>query len=236
MKRLFVAVLLLLVTASQAFAEIRIRRADRVANRDPGYCAWCCLSMVGRHQKIKVLYNLVDQREKEFTWQWDPLTDKWFKSSWIWTDYGEEYPNDIPYEDQYVWVWIRNKAIKLKCVHKDDNGHHWVYEHRAPAGYHAICNRLNKLGVKFKFTRKATKQTIKELVKNNIACIIVVKDWWLPPREDGLVDPFETHAIIIVDFNDDGIEFIDPNDVKNNYTATQEWLDHNFVGYVIVLE
>lgn len=197
MRKFLVVLLVWLVITQSSFARIFIKRENRVPNRtDYGYCAWACLSTLGRQQKIKILYDLLDQRAKEFTWQWDG--EQWVKSPYVWTDYGDRK----------------------------------VLEHRAPGGHPALAAKLKSLGVKFRYQPygDGSRDLIKEAVENKKGCLVVVRAW------DADSKPDDTHAIVIVDYNEEGIEFYDPNDIETLWSAKHDWFDSHFTGYVLVLD
>lgn len=122
-------------------------------------------------------------------------------------------------EPKYVWVKIsENNYIKvLKNV-----GHEW-----------AIYRKLLSLGVKFRmaFEEDAIQRLIKYSMDNKLGCIFVVSAGW-----DGR-DSGETHALILVDWNDKEIKYVDTNRIKENYfTRTRSWFDKWRTSYIIVLE
>lgn len=194
MRRFIVAFLLLLAVSSPAFPQVIIKKENRILNRNPGYCAWCCLEMLGRHHKIEVLYNLLDNREKEFTWEWDGRKREWIKTPYVWVDYGN---------------------YKSK-------------EHRSPATHRAKVNKLDSLGVKYTYQNyyNYDKTLIKKTIKDGQGCLVVVR-WWYNSKD--------THAIVLLDYNDNGVEFLDPNDIDHTYTATHQWFNYYWTGYVLVL-
>lgn len=204
MRKFIVAFLLLLVFSSSIFSQVIIEKENRVENRNPGYCAWCCLEMLGRHHKIEALYNLLDEREKEFTWEWDARKREWIKSPYILTDYG---------------------SYKLR-------------EHRSPATHRAIANKLNSLDVKYSYQDHYNydKSLLKEAIKNKQGCLVVVK-WWKDANGNAItaMNNSSTHAIIILDYNEDGVEFLDPNHIDRTYSATHRWFNYYWTGYVLVL-
>lgn len=61
------ACILLLVTAGPCRTEARILVEHRVRNKAPGYCSWCDIETLGRHQGIKAVNGLakwyMDQKE-----------------------------------------------------------------------------------------------------------------------------------------------------------------------------
>ena len=203
MRRFVATLLLLLVFSSSSFSQVVIKKENRVLNKSPGFCAWCCLETLGRHHKIEPLYDLQDNREKEFTWEWDARNKKWIKSPYLWTDYG---------------------SYKLK-------------EHRSPGTHRALVNKLDSLNIKYRYQNhyNYSKTLIKEAIKNKQGCLVVVK-WWTDDNGKPIADSSHTHAIVLLDYNDDGIEFFDPNDTECTYTASHQWFNHYWTGYVLVVE
>lgn len=122
-------------------------------------------------------------------------------------------------ESKYVWVEVdnHNYISVLRNV-----GHEW-----------AIYRKLKDLNVKFRmaFEEDAIQKLIKYAMDNKLGCIFVVSPGW-----DG-GDGNETHALILVDWNDKEIKYIDTNWVKEEYfTRTRSWFDKWRTSYIIVLE
>lgn len=199
MRKFVAALLLLFVLSSSVFSQVIIKKESRILNRSPGYCAWCCIETLGRHQKIESLYNLVDNRAKEFTWAWNEQKKSWEKSP-------------------YVMV---------------DHGNYKSFELRSPGPHRALANKLDELKVKYRYQNyyNYDKTLLKEAIKNKQGCLVVVKCYWgdSNPQHD-------THAIILLDYNENGVHFFDPNDVEHTYTATHKWFDYYWVGYVLVID
>ena len=59
MRRILSMILLLILTPFLA-ADARIKVKDRIPNSYPGYCVWCSLETLGRHQGVKGLFGLTD--------------------------------------------------------------------------------------------------------------------------------------------------------------------------------
>lgn len=203
MRKFVATILLLFVFTSSGFSQVVIKKENRVLNRSPGYCAWTCLETLGRHHQIKKLYNLLDNRSKEFTWVWDEEKQKWVKSPYVLVEYGQ----------------------------------YRAYEHRAPASHAAIVQKLNTLKVKYRYQDywNYDKTMLINSVKSKQGCIVVVK-WWLDKKGRPANDSSDTHAIVLLDYNKDGIEFFDPNDIKCTYTATHEWFNMYWTGYTLIVE
>ncbi len=201
--RKFVATFLLLLAISfPVFSQVLISEEDRVENRSPGYCVWCCLETLGRHHGIKELDNLVSNRQKEFTWQ--KKGEKWVKSPYVWVDYGN----------------YRKK------------------EHRSPGSPRAVANKLRSLNVKFRYQDYGnySRSLIKRAIKEKKGCVIVVY-WWKSKDGKKLIEPgTSTHGIILLDYNDKGVRFLDPNHTGYTYSANHAWFRKYWTGYAIVLE
>lgn len=87
MKRWLLSLFVVLVLATQSFAQITISTENRVENFGPGYCAWCSIEMLGRHHGITKLHNLAKNRSKESNVsQWDGK--KWVPLPYVMVEYG----------------------------------------------------------------------------------------------------------------------------------------------------
>lgn len=118
-------------------------------------------------------------------------------------------------KEPYVWV---------------DYGTYFTKEHVSPGSAQAVKNKLNALKVKYRLQESGNldKDIFRYGIHNKLGVIIVVRDW----TEKTSV----THAILVQNYDEKGITFFDPNDVKSNYTATWEWVDRYWTGYAIVIE
>ena len=87
MKRWILSLFVALVLATQSFAQVVIETEHRVTNFGPGYCAWCSIEMLGRHNGIKKLHNLDEDRSKEsHVKSWDG--EKWVPQPYVIVEYG----------------------------------------------------------------------------------------------------------------------------------------------------
>lgn len=204
-KFLFVFVFVFVFFPTNVFAQISLPKNCRVPNKEPGYCAWACISALGRYHKIESLHDLLNEREKEFTWEWDYKSKQWVKTPYVWIDYG---------------------SYKIR-------------EHRSPATHRAIANKLDSLKVKYRYQDYYSydKFLLKDAIKNKQGCLVVVK-WWKDSNGNAAsaTNNLDTHAILITDYNKDGISFFDPNDINHIYTATHKWFNYYWTGYTLVVE
>lgn len=135
-------------------------------------------------------------------------------------------------DKEFIWEWNAQKKVWKKSPYVwIDYGTYQIKEHRSPGTARAISNKLDNLGVKYRYQNyyNYDKTLIKNAVKNKQACLIVVR-WW-----KGVPCP-DTHAIILLDYNEKGIEFLDPNEIDNTYTASHQWFNHYWTGYVLVID
>jgi hypothetical protein len=63
--RFFWAFAVFLFVVNWARAEANIPGNARVANEAPGYCFWCCLETMARHQHVRELYDLKNARKTD---------------------------------------------------------------------------------------------------------------------------------------------------------------------------
>lgn len=54
-----------LLSAALAQAEVAIPATHHIQNENPGYCLWCSLEVLGRHQEIEAMAGLKDAVKKE---------------------------------------------------------------------------------------------------------------------------------------------------------------------------
>jgi ABC-type bacteriocin/lantibiotic exporter with double-glycine peptidase domain len=52
------ALIVVLLSASATWAEVKIAAKCRIKNRPPGRCGWCALETLARHHQLKELYGL----------------------------------------------------------------------------------------------------------------------------------------------------------------------------------
>ena len=182
-RKLFFIILCGLVFTGSLFGRVKIDKANRVENINPGYCAWCSIEMLGRHLKVKKLYNLTKNRTKE--------SDIW-----------------INYDDGKGW-------IRLRANEGHSNTIRW---------------KMDELGVKYRMCNygKFDRAMIEDSIKNNLGCAVGFKS--------GAFKGEGAHAVVLIDYNDDDVEFIDPNDPESTYTAKREWFDYYWDGWVLVVE
>jgi hypothetical protein len=133
---------------------------------------------------------------------------------------------------EFTWTWNeKTKSWEKSPYVMIDYGSYKSLELRSPGPHQALIGKLNALKVKYRYQNyyNYDKTIIKNAIKNKQPCLVVVKCYWGKPSED-------SHAIIILNYNDDGIEFLDPNDIKHTYTATHQWFNHYWMGYVLIID
>jgi hypothetical protein len=133
---------------------------------------------------------------------------------------------------EFTWTWDEKKKVWEKSPYvMIDYGSYKSLELRSPGPHQALAGKLNALNVKFRYQNyyNYDKTIIKNAVKDNQPCLVTVKCYWGKPSQD-------THAIIILDYNEKGVEFFDPNDINHTYTATHQWFNYYWMGYVLVID
>jgi len=135
---------------------------------------------------------------------------------------------------EFTWEWDGGKWVKSPYVWVD-YGNYKVREHRGPATHNAFANKLNSLNVSWRYQNNYDKSMLKEAVKNKQGCMVIVK-WWINEEGRPLTDTSATHAIVILDYNKEGICFFDPNDTDYVYTATHEWFNYYWIGYTLIVD
>ena len=64
MFRYLISAVMTLILAASSFAQTDIKTEHRVANVGNGFCGWCAVETLGRHQGIKSLQGLVARKHK----------------------------------------------------------------------------------------------------------------------------------------------------------------------------
>lgn len=175
--KLLLAIITFLSTSSLFAVDIDSK--NRVKNRPPGYCAWCCLEMLGKHHKIEPLYDLVEQRTK----------------------------------DKPILLLHSNGTIEMLPV--------------AGAVPTNIKIKLDELKVKFTMYTDGNTKNDLLLRSNQEGCVVDIKK--------GIFGP-SAHAILMTYYDEEKIEFIDPNNPDYVYHVQRKWFDDNWTGRVIILE
>lgn len=133
---------------------------------------------------------------------------------------------------EFTWTWNeKTKSWEKSPYVMIDYGSYKSLELRSPGAHQALANKLNDLKVKYRYQNyyNYDKTIIKNAIKNNEPCLVVVKTFWGQDRSG-------SHAIILLDYNEDGVTFFDPNDVNHVYTATHQWFNYYWMGYVLLIE
>lgn len=118
--------------------------------------------------------------------------------------------------DPYIWVYYKKgKEKELRCS----------------GGEMAVINKLDHLKVKYKIQRFGNKDKaiIKYAMDENLGCMIVVTSEAFEGFENG-------HAVVLTEFGDKEIKFIDPNDISTPYKVDRGWFDRYWTGYTVVIE
>ncbi len=96
-----------------------------------------------------------------------------------------------------------------------------------------VREALNKRKVKFKqqddnprWFGGCNDDIIKEAIKRNLGCVCGVREGALGAS---------AHAIIVVDYNDKTVEYIDPN-TCTVWVASRAWWDINWYGFAVFVE
>lgn len=200
MKRFFISVFATLLFVSSAWAQVVIDKQNRVSNFGPGYCAWCCLEMLGRQHNVSPLFNLAYNRSRESVQQWDG--QKWIS---------------LPYV--------------LVSYNADRNAGPWVHEKRNIGTDWGIYHQLNDLKIKYRmqWAGNRGRDIIQYAMKNKLGCCFSVKAGCFG-------EGTSAHAMILTNYTDKTVEFIDPNDIQNVYEASREWFDYWWCGWIVVIE
>lgn len=63
--RKFITLVLLLLFSTSCWAEVQIDQKNLVKNRPPGYCAWCCLEALAKHNNVEKLKHISTDRDQD---------------------------------------------------------------------------------------------------------------------------------------------------------------------------
>jgi ABC-type bacteriocin/lantibiotic exporter with double-glycine peptidase domain len=99
-------------------------------------------------------------------------------------------------------------------------------------GEWAVYGKLKSLGVRFRMQWRGnySHNLIKFAMKKNLGCVFAIEGF------DKIKGERWAHAMVLVDFNDKEVMFIDPNDTDKVQTRPRSWFDQKWTGYVIVIE
>lgn len=134
-------------------------------------------------------------------------------------------------QEEFTWTWDGQRWWKSPYLWVD-YGEYQVMERRNTGSHQAMINKLDSLKIKFTHQdyNNFDKTLIKDAVKNKKGCVVVVKHWENAENDD------TSHAIVILDYNKNGIIFYDPNDSTSIYEASHKWFNYYWLGYTLVLE
>lgn len=109
----------------------------------------------------------------------------------------------------------------------------FVYRPKSAAYPDTIKRKLVKLRVKHKIQDFGNHDTelIKYAMQKDLGCVVVM-------NSEGLISCFKKpgkHAVMVIDFTDEIVEFADPNVVQVNYLASRDWFDKYFEGFIVVV-
>lgn len=120
--------------------------------------------------------------------------------------------------EPYVWV--------------PRSSEYFVKEQVNGGGEWAVDSKLKALDVRAKLQWRGNKNTdlISYAMKNKLGCVFAIEG----------VDPIKgeawAHAMVLIEFNDKEVMYIDPNDIKKVKTRTRAWFNHNWNGYLVIIE
>ena len=100
-----------------------------------------------------------------------------------------------------------------------------VREYRNTGSCRAVAEKLNSLGVKYKMQWDGNRddRILREAVKKDGAVVTMA-----PGAFGG------SHSIIVTEYNDKKVEFINPNDASY-YECTREWFSYYWTGAAVVI-
>jgi len=120
--------------------------------------------------------------------------------------------------EPYVWVPRSNDFFVKEQV---NGGGEW-----------AVYSKLKALDVRARVQWRGNKNIdlVSYAMKNKLGCVFAIEG----------IDPIKgeawAHAMVLVDFNDKEVMYIDPNDVEHIKTRTRAWFNQNWNGYLVVIE
>jgi hypothetical protein len=107
----------------------------------------------------------------------------------------------------------------------------WVQERRNVGTDWGIYYKLKELGIKNRMQWTGNKDTaiIRYAMRNKLGCCFAVKEGCFGRGSSA-------HAMILTNYTDKTVEYIDPNDPKHVYEAKREWFDYWWTGWILVIE
>jgi hypothetical protein len=132
--------------------------------------------------------------------------------------------------EEFTWERKNGKLVKSDFVPvRDGRGNEfWVKKNVGHAW--AIYRRLQEQKVKFYVqpTGEFSSSLINYAMKNKLGCMVNM-------GSNAFYRGSTTHSIILTDFGDDHIRYVDPNYPGYNYSHTKEWFSDYWTGYVLVV-
>lgn len=123
---------------------------------------------------------------------------------------------------------VENRKKDPDLVFVNPAGQHETHPKNLGYGY-AVREKLNKLGVRFwmqdagHFDRSLLKHA------QTHGCVVAVKEGAIPGYKS-------CHAIIVTQYDKDGIRFFDCNKPNQKWVATKEWFDYYWTGLIVIVE
>lgn len=102
--------------------------------------------------------------------------------------------------------------------------------HPKNLGYgYAVKEKLNKLGVRYWLQEAGRYDRTLLRCASTHGCIVAVRQGAIPGYK-------QCHAIIVTQYNKDGVIFFDCNHPGKRWSASKEWFDFYWTGLAIVVE
>ena len=129
-------------------------------------------------------------------------------------------------------IWDGNKYTAEPYVWVPRSDEYFVKEQVNGGGEWAVYSKLKALDVRSKLQWRGNKNTdlVSYAMKSKLGCVFAIEG----------IDPIKgeawAHAMVLIDFDDNKVMFIDPNEIDKVKTKTRAWFNQNWNGYVVMIE
>ena len=128
-------------------------------------------------------------------------------------------------------IWDGKKWVIEPYVWVPRGPEYFVKEKVNTGGEWAIYSKLKALDVRAKLQTYGNKNIdlINYAMKNKLGCVFAIEG--VNPTGERWA-----HAMVLIDFNEKEVMYIDPNDIEYIKTKSRTWFNQNWTGYLVVIE
>jgi hypothetical protein len=131
-----------------------------------------------------------------------------------------------------VSIWEGNGWKPLPYVMVMNGSGGWSQERRNSGYYWSVYRKLDSLGVNFEMQKcdNYDKKLIYYAMRRDLPIAFAVGPYaWGKKKEP-------SHAMVLVDFNEKTIKYIDPNDISKVHEKPRSWFDKHWIGWLVLVE